>query len=168
MIRRALLLVLIGFFVGAGVAQAHSVPESSVPADGAAVDVGPERASVSFNEALQDSFAKMTVVGPDGNLWSKGDAAVEGPTISVAVGDLGPTGAYTIAYRVTSADGHVVSGTRTFTLTKAGNGTPGPKADAGSAGEGDNGGLPLWPFIVGAVVVFAAGIAFALRAPKRS
>ena len=76
--------------------------------------------SVTFNEALQESFASLTVVGPDGNLWSKGDPAVEGPTVSAELGDLGPAGVYTIAFRVTSADGHPVSGTRTFTLTQDG------------------------------------------------
>jgi copper resistance protein C len=168
MIRRifAVLAALsIAFVLGSGLASAHSVPTGSVPEDGSSVDQGPERASITFNEALQESFATMTVVGPDGNLWSKGDPKVEGGTVSVAVGELGPTGTYTIAYRVTSADGHPVSGTRSFTLTKAGNGTPGAKADSGKK---DDGGLPIWPFIVGAVLLFGAGLAFALRGSGRA
>ncbi|WP_405487534.1 copper resistance protein CopC [Nocardia sp. NBC_00511] len=157
-------LLITGFaLLGGGVADAHSVPVSSSPANGAQVDSSPGTASVTFNENLQTAYPSMTVSGPDGNLWSKGDPKVEGPTISIEVGELGPVGEYKIAYRVTSADGHPVSGTRTFTLTKAGNGTPGPRADAkAKSGGGSDGGVPLWVFIAGAVVLFGGGLAFAL------
>ncbi|WP_433681744.1 copper resistance CopC family protein [Nocardia sp. CA-119907] len=168
-------LLLVGAGVlAAGTAAAHSSPVSSVPADGASVETGPERVSITFNEPLQTSFPALTVVGPDGNLWSKGDPTVDGPTVSVAVGELGPTGVYKIGYRVTSADGHPVKGELTFTLTKAGNGTPGPKANSqnSSGDKGDSDGIPLWVFIVGAVVLFGGGLAFALfggrgRKPQR-
>ena len=147
----------------AGPAGAHSTVVSSDPADGAKIATGPARVSFTFNENLQPSFPSLTVVGPDGNLWSKGKPVVDGPTVSVEVGDLGPAGTYTMAYRVTSADGHPVSGTRTFELTTAGHGTPGPKADAASSSAGgDSGGVPLWVFIVAAVVLFGGGLAFAL------
>ena len=107
-----------------------------------------------FNEALQPQFAAMTVVGPDQNLWSTGDPQVDGAVISVGVRPLGPTGTYTVNYRVTSADGHVVSGSWSFRLTAAGTGTPGPSAsETGSAG----GGIPVWPFLVAAVAIVAAG-----------
>ncbi|MFC9786815.1 copper resistance protein CopC [Rhodococcus sp. NPDC127528] len=160
-------VALLATLVGGGVAGAHSVVTGSVPDNGASVATGPAQASVTFNEPLQSSFATMTVVGPDGNLWSKGDPTVQGQTISVPVGDLGPTGEYTIAFRVTSADGHPVSGTRTFTLTAEGTGTPGAKAGGSStSGDEGSGGVPLWPFIAGAVVVFGGGLAFALRRPR--
>lgn len=168
---RRVRVIVVGFvamlatLLGAGPASAHSVVIGSSPDNGAQLASGPERASVTFNEALQKSFASLTVVGPDGNLWSKGDPSVDGATVSVAVGQLGPVGEYTIAFRVTSADGHPVSGTRTFTLTEQGSGTPGAKA-AGDSGQG-SGGVPLWPFIVAGVVVFAGGLWFALRKPRR-
>ncbi|AYF74708.1 copper resistance protein CopC [Nocardia yunnanensis] len=157
-------LLVAGFaLLGGGVANAHSVPVSSSPANGAQLDTSPATASITFNESLQPAYPSMTVTGPDGNLWSKGQPKVDGPTISIEVGELGPVGEYTVAYRVTSADGHPVSGKRTFTLTKAGNGTPGPKADAAAtSGGGSGGGVPLWVFIVGAIVLFGGGLAFAL------
>nr|WP_229718934.1 copper resistance CopC family protein [Nocardia jinanensis] len=146
----------------AGPAAAHSAVVSSDPADGATVEVGPQRATITFNEPLQPNFPAMTVVGPDGNLWSKGEPIVDGRTLSVAVGELGPAGRYRMAYRVTSADGHVVDGERGFTLSRAGNGTPGPAANAqgGNGGSGD--GIPVWVYIVGAIVLFGGGLAFAL------
>ncbi|MET8429652.1 copper resistance CopC family protein [Nocardia sp. NPDC004860] len=157
-------LLVIGFaLLGGGVADAHSAPISSSPDNGAQIDTSPASVSITFNENLQPAYPSMTVTGPDRNLWSKGQPKVEGPTISIEVGELGPAGEYTIAYRVTSADGHPVSGKRTFTLTKPGNGTPGPKADsAAKSGGSDGGGVPLWIFIVGAVVLFGGGLAFAL------
>ncbi|MFG1790821.1 copper resistance protein CopC [Nocardia sp. NPDC049149] len=167
-------LFLLGFGVAAtGTAAAHSAPTGSVPDDGANIDSGPARVSITFNEELQPNFPSLTVVGPDGNLWSKSTPTVDGKTVSVEVGELGPAGEYTVAYRVTSADGHPVTGKRHFTLSKAGTGTPGPKPTAkGSDGDkASSGGIPLWVFIVGAVVLFGGGLAFALfggrsRKPK--
>ncbi|WP_378735639.1 copper resistance protein CopC [Nocardia brasiliensis] len=167
-------LFLVGFgFAATGTAAAHSAPTASVPDDGATIEAGPARASITFNEDLQPNFPSLTVVGPDGNLWSKGAPVVDGKTVSVELGELGPVGQYTVAYRVTSADGHPVSGTRHFTLSKPGNGVAGPKPTAknGSSEEDSSGGVPLWVFIVGAVVLFGGGLAFALfggrsRKPK--
>ncbi|MGY2063816.1 copper resistance CopC family protein, partial [Nocardia gipuzkoensis] len=62
-------------------------------------------------------------------------------------------------------------GTRTFTLAKPGTGTPGPKAGASSSADGDeggSGGVPVWVFIVGAVVLFGGGLAVALLGGKKS
>lgn len=180
--KRILTLLVTGLFLAgfgifaAGTAGAHSAPTGSSPEDGATIDTSPARVSVTFNEELQPSFPSLTVVGPDGNLWSKGSPAVDGKSVSIEVGELGPAGQYTIAYRVTSADGHPVSGTRKFTLSKPGTGTPGPKANAkaGSEGGGDSGDsrILLWLFIIGGVLLFAGGLAFALlggkgRAPRR-
>ncbi|APA94768.1 copper resistance CopC family protein [Nocardia seriolae] len=157
-------LLVTGFaLLGGGVANAHSAPLSSSPDNGASIDTSPATVSITFNEDLQPAYPSMTVTGPDHNLWSKGQTKVNGPTVSIEVGELGPVGEYTIAYRVTSADGHPVSGKRTFTLTKPGNGTPGPRSDAtAKSGGSDGGGVPLWVFIVGAVVLFGGGLAFAL------
>ncbi|MFC9893190.1 copper resistance protein CopC [Nocardia sp. NPDC127579] len=153
--------------LGAGPAAAHSAPVSSVPADGASIDTSPGRVSITFNEELQPSFPAMTVTGPpDRNVWSKGEPVVEGRTISVEVGELGPAGEYTIAFHVTSADGHPVKGSRTFTLTKAGTGVPGPNLQVTASADDDSGGIPLWVFIAGAVVLFGGGLAFALFGGK--
>jgi len=173
------LLVLLATFVAAlslaaGPAAAHSVVLSSSPEDGEQIAQAPERVSVTFNETIQEQFASITVVGPDGNLWSEGDPIVEGSTVSIAVDGLGPAGEYTIAFRVTSTDGHPVSGTRTFVLTQEGTGTAGEPAsgvaadttDTAEAGDSDTGGPAVWWFVVAGAVVIAAGLGFALRKPK--
>ncbi|WP_051132705.1 copper resistance CopC family protein [Nocardia paucivorans] len=149
----------------AGPALAHSAVVGSSPEDGATVDSGPARVTITFNEPIQPNFPAMTVVGPDGHLWSKGVPIVEGKTVSVPLGELGPAGVYRVAYRVTSADGHVVKGERTFTLTTPGTGTPGPKAGAEQSDEG-SGGIPAWVYVAGVVVLFGAVLAFALFGTK--
>ncbi|WP_280468086.1 copper resistance CopC family protein [Nocardia cyriacigeorgica] len=166
---RALLLALLAGAVCLGVgatvagpASAHSAVVGTSPEDGATLDAGPERVTITFNENLQPNFPSLTVVGPDDHLWSKGDPVVDGKTVSVAVGELGPAGTYRVGFRVTSADGHPVEGKLTFTLTTPGNGTPGPALGSADAGEGDSGGIPIWVFIVGAIVLFGGGLAFAL------
>ena len=89
-------------------ASAHAVRIATDPAVDAVLATGPPQVSATFNEHLQTAFAAMTVVGPDGNLWSTGEPRVQGAVISIDVMPLGPAGTYTANYRVTSADGHVV------------------------------------------------------------
>jgi copper resistance protein C len=142
----------------APVASAHATRVSADPADNAALTAGPDRVSATFNERLQTTFAAMTVVGPDGNLWSTGEPSVQGAVVGIGLRPLGPAGTYTVNYRVTSADGHVVSGSWSFRLTVPGTGTPGPAA-AATAGNG----IPVWPFIAGAVALVAVGALWAVR-----
>ncbi|SPM33897.1 Copper-binding protein CopC (methionine-rich) [Mycobacterium rhizamassiliense] len=143
----------------APVAAAHANRVSTEPADNAALAAGPARVSATFNERLQTTFAAMTVVGPDGNLWSAGETSVQGAVVSVGLRPLGPAGTYTVNYRVTSADGHVVSGSWSFRLTAPGTGTPGPAAAAGNIA----GAIPIWPFVLAAVVLVAGAALWTLR-----
>lgn len=145
--------------LNAPAAFAHAARVSADPPDNAMLAAGPDRVSATFNERLQTTFAAMTVVGPDGNVWSTGEPAVQGAVVGIGLRPLGPAGTYTVNYRVTSADGHVVSGSWSFRLTVPGTGTPGPPA--GGAGAG--GGLPVWPFVVVAVALVAAAALWAVR-----
>jgi methionine-rich copper-binding protein CopC len=145
---------------GAGAASAHATRIATDPVENTELSQAPQKVSATFNETLQLQFAAMTVVGPDGNLWSTGDPQVGGAVVSVGVRPLGPSGTYTVNYRVTSADGHVVSGSWAFRLTVAGTGSPGPSASATNP-SGD--GIPVWPFFVAAGVIVAAGAYWAVR-----
>lgn len=142
------------------VAGAHSARISADPPDNATVTTSPAQVSATFNEPLQTTFAAMTVVGPDGNLWSAGDPRVQGAVVSIGVRPLGPVGIYTVHYRVTSADGHPVSGSWSFRLTVPGTGTPGPPVSTDDSASHDVG---VWPFAVGAIVLVAGGALWAMR-----
>ena len=154
--------VATGAGFGMPVASAHTVLIDSDPPSGAALTFGPSRVSATFNEDLQPAFVAMTVVGPDQNLWSQGDAEVRGPVVGVALRALGPSGRYTVNYRVTSADGHVVSGSWWFTLTTSTTATPGPSAAPAAPPRS----IPLWPFAAGAVALAGAAAIWTLRRRK--
>lgn len=155
-----LLATAIGITFTAGAASAHAARVSADPAENAAVSSGPARVRATFNEDLQTTFAAMTVVGPDGNLWTSGQPQVQGAVVSIGLRPLGPTGNYTVNYRVTSADGHVVAGSWSFRLTAPGTGTPGPSAEPSNTAPDD---VPVWPFIVGAVVLVGGAVIWQTR-----
>ena len=156
----AFLAAVVLSFLAAPTAAAHATRIAADPAEHSTLDSSPPRVSATFNEALQPEFASMTVVGPDNNLWSQDDPTVSGAVLSVGLRPLGPVGTYTVNYRVTSADGHVVSGSWSFDLAVAGSGTPGPSAAAPSS---SGGGIPVWPFVLVAVVLVGGGAWWAVR-----
>ena len=157
----AVLLCAASILGAAPLANAHTVLLSSDPAAESTMNVGPQRVTATFNEELQSAFAAMTVVGPDGNLWSAGEPEVRGPDVSIGMRPTGPAGRYTVNYRVTSSDGHVVSGSWSFTVTAAGTGQPAPAPSSTASPDSER--IPLWPFVLGAVVLVAGAGAWALR-----
>ena len=147
----------------AAVASAHAALIASDPADGAQLTIAPQRVNATFNEPMRAEFAAMTVIGPDHNAWSSGATTADGAVLSVALRPLGPAGTYTVNYRATSVDGHVVTGSWSFTLTVAGAGTPDtpvvtPSSAPGAADTGDPARLRVWQLGLGALVVVTAGL----------
>ncbi|GAA3250202.1 copper resistance protein CopC [Pseudonocardia petroleophila] len=175
-LRAVALTLLCGFalLLGTGVASAHTRLLGSDPADGSSLDAGPDRVSLEFNETMQADFSTITVVGPDGTQYQTGEVTADGGTVSTAVSPLGAAGAYEIGYRVISEDGHPVTGSVAFTLTTDGPAAAAPvaatpsasaaaPAPAAVAAPADEGGAPVWPWIVGAVVLVGGGVGAALR-----
>ncbi|MFD9887997.1 copper resistance protein CopC [Amycolatopsis sp. NPDC059027] len=159
-------------------AHAHSVLVSSTPAKGASIATSPEQVVLEFNEPLEKGFTELTVIGPDGGThWEGGPMSIVDAKVSAPVHPLGSSGAYTIHYRVISADGHPVSGTVPFTLTVPGPANAAPVTSAAAAPvaapsvSSVDSGVPLWPWITGGVVLLLAGFAVArrmARAPARA
>ena len=174
----------VALLLGAAPAFAHTRLEGSNPADKSNVDSAPDSVSLSFNEDISAEFASMSVVGPDGTNYATGQVSAAGAQVSPAVSPLGPAGAYTIGYRVVSDDGHPVQGKVSFTLTAPGPGaaaaTPAPAAAEATAAPAPattavdpqastrpDEGAPIWPWLVGAVILVAAGAVVALRLGRR-
>lgn len=159
------LVVLVGLALlgSAGPAAAHNTLVASDPASGASLSTGPQLVTLTFDQPVNRGFNTITITGPGGTAWATGDVTTSGNTASTAVLPLGPAGEYVIGYRVVSADGHPVTGTVRFQLIQAGPGTPAPPTTAADVAGGSDGGMPVWPWVVAAVVLLAAGVALALR-----
>ncbi|MVZ91778.1 copper resistance protein CopC [Microbacter sp. ANSKLAB05] len=126
----------------APVAVAHSVLVSIDPEDGSELDTPPDEIVLTFNEEINQSFASVAVTaGDDRATRVVGDPSVTGETVTVDVDELEP-GPYTVGYRVTSSDGHVVSGSSVFTVTGGAEGAAGAEAGAQSGSQPAAGGEP--------------------------
>ncbi|TMR96779.1 copper resistance CopC family protein [Nonomuraea basaltis] len=153
-------------------AQAHNVLISSDPADGAVLGASPGRVTLVFDQAVRQGYAQVGVTGADGSAWADGSAVVAAERVSVKVKPLPAGGSYMVGYRILSADGHPVTGKISFSLSADATGA-GAEVGAGQAAQGSdaeaaeaaaNGGAGMavvW--IVGALLLLAAGTAVALR-----
>lgn len=121
---------------------------------------GPQRVSATFNEQLQTTFAAMTVVGPDGNVWSAGEPTVAGAMVSIALRPLGPSGTYTVNYRVTFRGRP--RGVRVLVVPAHGVRHRHARA-AGCRRRGGGGDVPVWPFVAAALALVAGGAWWAVR-----
>jgi hypothetical protein len=68
----------------------------------------------------------VTVIGPDGQRYESGSPQVDSTVVTAEVNTLPVAGAYTIAYRIVSADGHPVQGEIKFELADAAIAPPAP------------------------------------------
>lgn len=100
-------------------ASAHDALLSTDPADGTAVEVAPDAVRLTFSDAVIELGTAVLVTGPDGRPISVGPPTVSGTVVSQPLGPERPAGGYVVEWRVTSADGHPISGQVTFTATSA-------------------------------------------------
>ncbi|MGO1629163.1 copper resistance CopC/CopD family protein [Mycetocola reblochoni] len=110
----ALLLGLL-FALGAGVApaQAHAELLSTNPEDGAVLDTAPATVELRFNEPVQLIEDAIRLFPGDGDPVVLTARTVD-TTVTIALPDELGEGAYALAYRVVSADGHPIGGALTF------------------------------------------------------
>ncbi len=114
-----LLLSVAASLLTALAAEAHASLESISPADRSTVTVAPTEVRLRFTEDVSASFATVTVTGAGDVEAGTGRATVDGAVLTQALKpDLG-SGAYAVAYRVVSEDGHPITGTASFTLAVA-------------------------------------------------
>jgi methionine-rich copper-binding protein CopC len=100
-------------------ASAHNFLVSVSPADGSTVDTAPAAVVLTFDQPAQALGTAILVLGPDGTTVSTGAPILVNSTVSESLGAQRPAGVYTVTWRVTSADGHPISGRFTFTATSA-------------------------------------------------
>jgi methionine-rich copper-binding protein CopC len=105
--------------IGAAPASAHSVLVSITPQEGAELTTAPTKVVLVFNEPVSTTFVTVVVTNTAGVSVAKGKARVLGGTVTQALSPDMASGGYRVAYRVTSDDGHPVTGESRFTLKQA-------------------------------------------------
>jgi copper transport protein len=113
-------------------ALAHANLVEASPPQGSEVSKPPERVELRFNEPVDAEFDPVVVRGAGGARVDAHDARVDPEDARVVLADLRrvPNGSYTVKWRVTSIDGHVVEGRYSFAVVAAGEERP-PSEDAG-------------------------------------
>jgi methionine-rich copper-binding protein CopC len=113
-------------------ALAHANLVEASPREGSEVSKPPERVELRFSEPVDAEFDPVVVRAPDGARVDTHDARVDPEDARVVLADLErvPEGSYTVEWRVTSIDGHVVEGRYDFAVVAAGEDRP-PPEDAG-------------------------------------
>jgi methionine-rich copper-binding protein CopC len=168
--RLASALLALGLLVAVPTtAFAHDVLEQTNPADGTSITHLPEAVTLTFSEAPLPIGSQVVVTGPSGPV-SSGAPTVADRVVTQALSPSAPGGDYTVSYRVTSDDGHPVTGTFSFhaaigldgsTATAAA--TVHVRPAAGSEDAGNSLFVPVLLTIVGTVVLLAIGGFLLLR-----
>ncbi|WP_131105833.1 copper resistance CopC family protein [Ornithinimicrobium sufpigmenti] len=112
------LLAALVVLLPGGVALAHDELLSTDPEDGATVQEAPEELVLTFSGQIAQVGAQLQITDADGTDVADGDPVVEGTDLVQALSDVG-SGDYEVIWRVTSSDGHPISGTFGFTVEAA-------------------------------------------------
>jgi methionine-rich copper-binding protein CopC len=165
-------LLALGFVVAVpAAASAHDVLERTNPADGTSVDRLPGAVELTFSEEPVAIGTQVLVKGPSGNVES-GSPSIDGRVVTQPLDLDAPGGDYTVTYRVTSDDGHPVTGTFTFHAVVGLDGstaTAGPSVHVKPAGAAEQEATASSPFVpvlltvVGTLVLLGIGGFVVLR-----
>jgi copper transport protein len=103
-------------------ALAHATLVEASPARGGEISEPPERVELRFTEPVSAEFDPVVVRAADGARVDARDARVAPEDARVVLAGLEelPEGSYTVEWRVTSIDGHVVEGLYEFAVAAAG------------------------------------------------
>ncbi|WP_157987657.1 copper resistance CopC family protein [Jiangella endophytica] len=104
-------------------AVAHDQLVASTPEDGGTVSTPLTAVELVFSNAIPGEFVQVAVTDAAGATFQDGAPQTAGDTVTQTVQQL-PDGAYTIAYRVVSSDGHPIEGTVGFTVSGVGPAAP--------------------------------------------
>lgn len=146
--------------IGAAPASAHAHLSSSDPAEGAVLAGPPAAVTLTFSEPLRGVAGIRIDRAPEATV------PATGPTLTVPLAPL-PAGEHAVTYRVTSADGHTVTGTLRFRIAASTISTPPAAPVTGAAPEHSSSGIPIWPFVAGGAVILAALVLLAVRRGRR-
>ena len=167
-------------------AAAHNQLIETDPAPQDQLTTSPDAVELVFVEPLDPDYTTVIVNDADQSPVPLGEQVIDGGRVTVSLPSPLPDGAYTVAYRVVSNDGHPVQGSYEFTVAGAGaadadaeadDETPAPEpgepaavaAGDDGAGSEDSGGGSVGVVVaaVGAVGLLAAGAYLGWRRHRR-
>ena len=128
----ALVLALFAAVISATSAAAHAELVRITPERDARLTAAPTEVVLEFSEPVSASFATVLVTTAGGVVVTRGTPAVVGARITQALNSRLDAGAYRVAFRVVSADGHPVTGESGFTLLLASSASPSTSAASDS------------------------------------
>ncbi|QDO87503.1 copper resistance protein CopC [Ornithinimicrobium ciconiae] len=97
-------------------ASAHDSLSGSSPADGEVLTEVPSALELTYTGDISDLGVQFMVTGPDDRDVVLGTPEVDGNTVTQELVEELADGDYEVAWRVTSSDGHPISGTYVFTI----------------------------------------------------
>jgi copper transport protein len=141
-----------------GAVSAHATLSTTEPAVQSRVERPPTEILLRFDQSVTITPRAIEVFAADGALVS-GPAGHPGDDRAVRVGISGlARGAYTVRWRVTSADGHSPAGVFTFGVSVA---APPPTEAFGSSGPGWTDDAARWAYFV-SLALLLGGLGFRL------
>lgn len=144
-------------------AAAHTALVAVDPADGSTVATTPAAVVLTFTEPAVALGTQVVVTGPRGEV-SAGAVRLVDNTVRQELVTGAPAGSYTVAWRVTSEDGHPITGQLSFTSTSAGGGSASPAPAPARPGGPD---VPSWAWLVLAVGVLGTAASTAVVLSRR-
>lgn len=170
-------------------ASAHDALVSTSPADGSSPATPPAVVTLKFSDSLLAIGAEVVIRTSGDDNWLAGEPTISGSTVTARLRPEGPSGKYTVVWRVVSSDGHPISGTFSYIVTNgASNASTSPpnssapnssapsessttSTDSESAsaqtGNGSGGNATVAWGAGGAVLVTAAGAGFLVNRRRK-
>jgi copper resistance protein C len=138
-----LCLTAVWLLLSCSPALAHARLVQEEPADGATLAESPDRVELTFSEPVDAEFSPLEVRNSGGERVDKDNARIDPADARVLIVDLEELseGSYTVEWRVTSIDGHVVEGSYGFAVTNAGEDrqTSDARGAEGAGGQAEQG-----------------------------
>jgi copper resistance protein C len=155
----ALVAGLVAGALAAGPAAAHNSLRSTSPTADGQVERTPAAVVLTFDEPAIALGTRIVVTGASGPV-QVGEPRLVDNTVTQTLQPGAPAGRYVVEWRVTSADGHPISGTFSFTAAAPGTGEPVPVPEpAGPAASAGPAVGPGWvPVVVAAILVLVLGL----------
>jgi methionine-rich copper-binding protein CopC len=148
-------------------ASAHNVLVSNSPSDGQRVARTPAMVVLTFDEPAIAMGTQVVVTGSTGEV-QQGQPQLVDNTVTQALRGGAPAGSYQVSWRITSADGHPISGTFAFTAEAAGSGPAAPTPSAPATAKEPGSPFAGWLVAGLAAAVVVTVVLSVVRSRRRS